>query len=234
MTMKSPAFLMCTLTSVLLTCSVAYGTADLTPGTWDKVNSPTSATGSVDGIVVTASTNADAPFTDFATHSFADPTIPCGTWDAGAFFLDPDVLSLTTTNVNAGDYQQFDFNAPWSNGYFYIENFDASSAAKVTVTGGGDAELVAQSASISYTSTMPGMGILSSSNTGYNGEGDLVLKLNGPVTSIRLDYTSGEGANGVFYGFATGPAAGVIPEPTSLLVWFSLLGLVFAVNRRRS
>ncbi len=198
-------------------------------GAWTSVESSTLAFGEVDGIRIVATTNEDAPFTEIATHSFTDDSIICGAWQADELALDPSVTSLTTTYVNAGDYQQFDFDVPWYNGYFYIENFDASSLAKITVLGGATASLATASTSISYDAA-GSMGVLRSSNTSFDGEGDAVLLFDGPVTSIRVDYEDGVQANGVFYGFASMNAA--IPEPVSLVVWALLIGLV-VVGRRQ-
>ena len=129
---------------------------------------------------------------------FASATeVVCGGWDVGSFDLDPDALALTTTNVNAGDEQSFDFDVPWEGGYFYIENFDSSSLATITVEG-GSIDLLAASPSISYAGTTVSSGVLSTSNDGFDGEGDAVFAIEGDVTSIKISYDGGEGANGIF------------------------------------
>jgi hypothetical protein len=210
--------------------------AALTPGTWSSVG-PTSAVGSVGGIEILATTNAEAAFTDAATHRFTNTNVLCGGWDVVGFEfeLPESALALTTTYVNAGDAQQFDFDVPWDGGYFYIENFDSSSIATITVAG-GKLELVAASPSISYAGSSMASGVLSTSNTGFDGEGDAVFAVSGNVTSILVSYEQGEGANGVFYGFAEA-SANAVPEPASVVVWGSLLAVIGGVlhwRRRRT
>lgn len=208
--------------------------ANASPAIW-SATSLTTASGSVSGIQFTASTSSTSPFDGTATHRFAHTNIPCGGWDAAGYELDPSAAALTTTWVNGGDFQQFDFDEAWLNGLFYVENFDSSSVAMIMVEGGGSLEMVTGSPNISYdgaTST------LSTSNTSYNGEGDAVFRINGAATSIRVDYKEGEGANGIFYSFVDGQA---VPEPTSILIWGSFVGLMLAgrwryiaSSRRRS
>lgn len=202
------------------------------PATWSSV-AETSATGSVSGIGIQATTSPTAPFAGLATHRFAHTNVPCGGWNADGFELDPSATALTTTSVNGGDFQQFDFDATWANGLFYIENFDSNSRAMIMVTGGAQLELVAASPSISFdaaTST------LESSNVGFDGEGDAVLRFLGNVDSVRLDYKAGLGANGVFYTFADGQpvSTGAVPEPTSFLIWGSLVGMLLLVKTRKN
>lgn len=180
----------------------------------------TSATGAVAGVGFTATTSSTAPFDGLATHRFAHTDVPCGGWDAEGFELAPEAVALTTTWVNGGDWQQFDFDGAWGDGLFYIENFDSSSRAMIMLEGGGTLELLTASKSVSYdaaTST------LSTSNDSFDGEGDAAFRVHGPVTSIRVDYKAGEQANGIFYTFADGRA---IPEPASLAVWGLLAAMI--------
>ena len=202
-----------------LLCQVASAM----PAVWTSVGT-TSATGSVSGVGITATTSSTALFDGTATHRFAQTSVPCGGWDAVGYELDPSAAALTTTWVNGGDFQQFDFDKPWFDGIFYIENFDSSSVAMIMVSGGAKLELLTASSSMSFD---PGTSTLSTSNTSFNGEGDAAFRLSGPVTSIRVDYKQGEQANGIFYTFADGGQTAV-PEPTSVLIWggFAALFLV--------
>lgn len=214
---------------LMLTSSVFGG---LTTGTWTSVSDLT-AEGSIDGITITASTNADAIFIGAFEDRFND-TSHCAGWDAD-YPLPASVLGLVTTSVNAGDSQNFIFSAPKTEGIFYIENFDSMSEATITVDG-GTLELIAGSQSISYAASSDTSGVLSTSNKSTNGEGDAILAFSGPVTSLTIDYSSGTGDNGVFYAFGMGDptaAGGVVPEPSSLLVWGGIGALLLLVNRKR-
>lgn len=216
--------------TLLFSCSSAFG--GIAPGTWDVVESATLAYGSIDGIKITATSNDAAPFIGIDSHRFANVNIPCGGWNIDSYSLDLSALALTTSYVNGGDAQRFDFDAPWAGGYFYIENFDSSSSAKITVTGGATLEILAGSQSISFASINDSMGEMTSSNAGFNGEGDAVFRLNGPVTSVTVDYSAGEQANGIFYGFASDTPMGTIPEPASFVVWGCLIGILVVAKRR--
>lgn len=218
-------------------------------GKWIALDERT-AQGEVGGVDVTASTNELAPFAILHPGRFAGRA-----WDAGDLALSDSTLGLGTTWVNGGDYQQFDFSAPWSGGYFYIENFDSSSQATISVTGGATTSLAAASSSVTYDEAT---GVLTSSNASFDGEGDAVIRLDGDVSSIRIDYSKGEQANGIFYAFGTdapsaeddgpsdnddsnggdtggqpsNPAAEAVPEPSSLMLWGGLLLMVLAYRRR--
>ena len=216
--------------ALIFTCSNAFG--GISPGTWNVIDSPTRAFGNIDGIQITATTNEAAPFIGIVSHRFANVNIPCGGWDIDSYSLEPSALGLTTSYVNGGDAQSFDFDAPWAGGYFYIENFDSSSLAKITVTGGATLEMLAGSESISFASISDSMGELSTTNAGFNGEGDAVFRLDGPVTSVLVDYSQGEQANGIFYGFASDTPMGAIPEPASIGVWGCLIGILVVAKRR--
>lgn len=214
--------------------ATSIGFAGPAPGTWSSID-PTNliAFGEVDGIGVTATTNADAPFSVIATDRFSVG----GAWDADGLPLPSTAQGLGTIPVNGGDSQQFDFDVPWLDGYFYIENFDSSSLATISVTGGATMSLAAASASITFS---PADGQLATSNATFNGEGDAVIKFDGAVESILIEYDQGEQANGIFYGFAfddddggdgpTEPPA--IPEPASILVWLGCLAVGLTIRRR--
>lgn len=194
------------------------GTAD-----WTSYDA-TSAEGSIGGIGITVRSSETAPIIGLLGNHFGLGE-PCGSWD-GTMPLDHADLGVVASYVNAGDFQEFLFSSDLNETFFYIENFDSSSIADITIVGATEAALVDASSSISFTSSIGEDGVegrLSTSNSGYDGEGDAVLHIKGEVSAIRLDYISGEGANGVFYTFAE-PCP--IPEPTSVLVFAGLFGVV--------
>lgn len=221
---------LCVFVLVALINSATF--AAITPGTW-TTSTATTAQGSVGDINITASTNDGAPFAGPHHGRFASVGL-CVGWDGpAAYELPESALALTTTTVNAGDVQTFDFDAPWMNGYFYIENFDAGSLATITVTG-GEIEFLGASPSISYAGTTVSSGVLSTTNNTPNGEGDVVFAITGGATSISIAYDGGGAGNGVFYGFAEPmamPAA--VPEPTSVMVWCGLIAAVFGLQWKR-
>lgn len=204
----------------------------ITPGTWTSTTE-TTAQGSVGGINITASTTEGALFAGAAERRLS-ATGHCVGWDGPLEFeLPRSALALTTTTVNAGDVQTFDFDAPWSDGYFYIENFDAGSLATITVIG-GELDFLGASPSISYAGTTVSSGVLSTSNNTSDGEGDAVFAITGGATSISIAYDGGGAGNGVFYGFAEPmamPAA--VPEPTSMMVWFGMIVAIVGLQWRR-
>jgi hypothetical protein len=198
---------------------------------WDA----TTATGTLSGITISASTNSEAEFVGFTDRHFGAFDGECGSWD-GQMPLTHDDEGLIASNVNGGDYQQFSFDTPLTDGLLYVENFDSSSMAMLTATGATSITVVDQSDSISYTSTGADSLKLTSSNAGYDGEGDAVFHLAGDVTNVRLDFSAGDGANGVIYTFAKKSAMdapNAVPEPTSLLVMAGLFGLGSVVAYRR-
>lgn len=183
----------------------------------------TSATGDVDGHLVTVTSSTSAPIMGIVGGVFAGSN-----WEGGDA-LSNDDLSIVAANVNAGDFQEFNFATPMG-GFLYVENFDASSIANITATGATSLSLVSHSPSILFDSTGADTGIMTSANTSYNGEGDAILAFTGPVTSLRLDYTSGDGANGVFYTIAHEAC----PEPsTACLALLGGLGALATMRRRQ-
>ena len=217
---------LCFATIMLLACSVvAQGAA--TPGSWDSYTA-TTATGSVGDVTVNAVSSATAPIVGLSPNHFGVH------WDAASALGDP-VLGLTVSEVNAGDEIDFSFSSPLTNGtVLYIENFDSNSAATITAAGATSISVLTNSM-VSYSASGSSTGVLSSMNAGYDGNGDIALVLEGAVTSVSLDYTGGDGANGVFYAFAE-PMAQAVPEPTSVLVMASLCGLggvAYYFRRRR-
>ena len=210
------------LLAVAVSCASVH--AAVTPATWSSFTS-TTAVGDLNGITINATSNADAPIVGFMGNSFGS------NWD-GTQPLGNSAIALVVSNVNAGDMQTFSFSSPLVDGtLFYIENFDSSSIAKVTVNGATSNTLFDASASIGFGSVVPGDIALVTTNSGYNGEGDLAIELTGPVTDIQVEYFGGEGANGIMYTFAapeqmtnpTDPHA--VPEPSSLAIIAGLFGL---------
>lgn len=195
------------------------------PAIWTSFSN-TAATGVVGGIGIRASTVSTAPFDETETHRFSSG------WDAAPIYRlsSTGALGLRTLWVNGGDAQQFEFDFPWSDGLFYIENFDSGSIATIMVSGGASIDLLSGSTSITYVPISASMGTLRTSNEGFNGEGDAVFQLSGPVESISVDYQRGLQANGVFYMFAD--AQNVVPEPTSLLIWGMFAALAVTVRWR--
>lgn len=206
---------LCFATFMLLGyCVVAHGAA--TPGSWDSYTA-TTATGTIGGVTVNAMSSATAPIVGLSPNHFGVH------WDA-ASALGDTVLGLTVSEVNAGDNMDFTFSSPLANKtVLYIENFDSNSAATITATGATNISVLTNSM-VTYNASGGSTGVLSSMNAGYDGNGDIALVLEGAVTSVSLDYTGGDGANGVFYAFAE-PASQAVPEPTSVLVMASLFGL---------
>ena len=105
--------------------------------------------------------------------------------------------------------------------------------ADITFFGAEAVTLVDASSSISFDSVAGDDGVvgkLTTSNAGYDGEGDAAFLVVGDISGIRVDYTAGEGAIGVFYTFAE-PCA--VPEPTSLLVMAGLFGIGCVVRIAR-
>jgi hypothetical protein len=210
------------LRSAFLLCVVAHAVhAELITATATDFTN-TTAEGLLDGVAWHATTSSEAPFLGINLSS--------GTWNVGVS-LPPGVLALTASNVNAGDFQEFTFDTAISSGYFYIENFDSSSVANIT----SDAttfEMYATSSSITYVPATATSGVLNTSNEGYDGEGDAIFRFTGPLTSLRLDFTDGTGANGVFYGFSQASIVNSVPEPSSTA--FLVIGVTgLALMRRR-
>ena len=219
-----------------LAASVSHATSVTEVADWTS-STATTATATLGGITINAETTSDAEFLGFAGNHFATFDGECGSWE-GMFGLDHTVQGLITSNVNGGDYQEFTFSSPLADGLFFIENFDSDSMAMITATGATSIKMIDMSPSIVFEAVGPNMANLSTTNSGFNGEGDAAFLIEGDVTSIRVDYKAGEGANGIFYNFANGTPTEKpqpIPEPTSILVMAGLFGFggLLAVYRRR-
>lgn len=189
---------------------------------WQEINA-SSATGTIGDIRVRAETAANAPFVQGLANGFAAPN-----WDA-EFELAPEAVALVTSHVNAGEVQSFQFEPAIVDAFFYIENLDSHTEALVTADD-GIIELVSSSPSIEVTqrddlSTV----VISSSNQSFDGEGDLILRLVGEVTVVRMAYYRGIGDNGVLYGFAIQN----VPESFKLQnLAFFMLPVVRLMSRR--
>lgn len=213
-------------TLLVLSCCLSAQAA-VTPGSWGSFTE-TTAMGDIDGITVNATTTASSPIVGLSSKHLGTH------WDAD-FPLDDSVLALTVSDTNMGDAIDFSFSSALENGtILYIENFDSNSAATITATGATGISVLSKSM-VDYVASNGSMGTLTSTNMGFDGNGDIALVLEGAVTSVSLDYSGGDGANGVFYGFAT-PDAQAVPEPTSMLVMAGLFGLggALAYYRRKN
>jgi len=181
-----------------------------------------SAVGSLDDVFVTAATSSDAQFLSIVGGRFAGTP-----WNTGRP-LSAAAEGLVVSDANPGDTHTFVFTQPMPDLLFYIENFDSNSSATVTTEGAGTVSLLEGSPSISFSATSNQSGVLSTSNTTFNGEGDVILSLRGDVESISLDFSSGDGSNGVFYTFA------VAPEPSGLIMILAGTVLLGTLRRRRT
>ena len=214
---------------LMLVGSICFWTTTLayaeTTATWNGFTED-AATGSLAGVPITAKSEGSAPFVGITPSRFADS----GDWDTD-HPLSPEAAALVAANVNGGDSQTFTFAEPFAEGLLYIENFDSNSAATIVATGATTLELEASSPSISFISTIPGTGVLSTSNPEFDGEGDVILFFGGDVSEISISYTGGDAENGVFYGFATPDSIQTVPEPSGIAL--ALLGIPMMMLRRR-
>lgn len=216
------------LVAALTSCAVAQTQTDI--ANWNGFTSGT-ATGDISGIGITATTSNTSPFIGIVNNRWVSGG--SGGWNAGLPLNAAD-LAIVASDVNVGDFQEFMFAQPLD-GFLYIENFDSSSIANITAAGATNLSILTGSSSISYNPTAANAGTLTTSNPTFDGEGDAVLAFTGPVTSIRLDYLSGEEANGVFYTFARElPTSVSTPEPSSMaLTLIATLGVASLIRKRR-
>jgi len=218
--------------ALCMVSSSAFGSASCETAAWTAFDE-VSAQGSLGDVGITVTSSATAPLVGFFGNHFGKgDEYGCGSWD-GDLPLGHDDLAVVASYVNAGDFQEFLFSTTLDETLFYIENFDSSSMADITFFGAEAVTLVDASSSISFDSVAGDDGVvgkLTTSNAGYDGEGDAAFLVVGDISGIRVDYTAGEGANGVFYTFAE-PCA--VPEPTSLLVMAGLFGIGCVVRIAR-
>lgn len=200
--------------------------AETTGGVWTGQSSSL-AFGLLDGVSLSATSSGGAKFAGIVPRTHFTGR----NWQGGLAFPE-ETDSLVAVPVNAGTTHSFRFAEPIEEGMLLIENFDSSSVATISTRGDGLVELISGSDSISFSSLSDDVGILQTSNPTYNGEGDAVILFSGAVTGLTLEYSAGEGANGIFYGFAKGTAQAV-PEPAAAtLVGFAAL-IPLAFRRRR-
>lgn len=210
--------------ATLLCASPLFG--ETITSTWNADFTATSASGEINGVGISVTSTATAPLVGTSTDRFDNGG---GGWQAG-FPLPRDVAGLVATNVNGDDAQAFAFDSPLANGRLYIENFDASSSALISVTGDAPIlSLLSGSNSISFVPSDEAIGTLTSSNPDSNGEGDAVLEFSGGVTGINVSFTEGVGANGIFYAFSVES----VPEPSSGILALLATALVLPFRRRR-
>lgn len=201
--------------------TTSYGVAETIETDW-LAHETRSAIGILNDVFITAATSSDSEFASIIGGRFAGEE-----WNT----IDPlsaGADSLVVGDANPGDTHTFVFTKPISDVLLYIENFDSNSQATIKAEANVTLELVASSESISFSSTSPNEGVLSTLNGTSNGEGDLILRVIGKPASLSIDFTAGEGANGVFYTFAQS-----VPEPTSGLALAVGLVLVTATRMRR-
>lgn len=207
------------LSGILFVMASHVCTAETMETDW-IVQQSRSAIGQLGGGLITAAASSDAEFVGLSEGSFSGEQ-----WDTGSE-LSAMAEALVVGDANPGDTHTFVFTESLSNVHLYIENFDSSSVASVTLEGTGPLSLFASSPSVTYSPTDSNSGVLTTSNASSDGEGDLILMLGGSPESLSIDFTSGDGQNGVFYTFAV-----PIPEPSSsgLLV----VGLIGVMMLRR-
>ena len=208
---------------VLFFFLVTSANAVLIFGTANSVTPVVNASGALQGVSWTATTTSSSPFLGI--------NIGSGVWNLSTP-LDPgpDELILGAGDVNAGDSQTFTFSQPISDIFFYVENFDSSSAANVTTDGA--LSIIDATSDISFSSTSISSGFLSTTNSSFDGVGDVILKLTGPTSFIQFDYTGGEQANAVFYGFAVDTLT-TVPEPSGFLCLLMCAAGLAYVRRNR-
>ena len=103
--------------------------AETIVSTWSSV-SDTSALGELNGVTIFATTSGTSTFSGPVLGRFDGDA----DWGAG-FPLGESAEALVASDVNGLDGQLFQFAAPISNARLYIENFDSSSSALVSVNG---------------------------------------------------------------------------------------------------
>ncbi len=222
----------CSVQSLLITICLAIGITDAhamtIEGDWTAYTE-SSATGVLDGTLITGTAGPDGPFFGIAEDQRFWP-FGQGGWDA-SFWMSMDTRAIIAVNVNDGDWHEFEFAAPIDSPSLYIENFDSNSIATITATGSDSISLLSGSPSISFEPSSSTVGLLQTSNPTFNGEGDAIIFLEGPVTGVRIDYSGGDGANGVFYGFGLVDTS-FVPEPSGYAAMF-FAGIAALLMRRR-
>ena len=204
-------------------CASAH--ADMISVDWKSADMR-SAVGTLMGSLVTVTTSEDAEFTELFQPFNQD------NWQA-EMPLPDDTNLLGVGNANAGDSQTFVIEEPLTDVLMYIENFDSNSVAVISVEGSSldGIDLLTGSPSITLEDISMDSGSLLTANMTSDGEGDAILQFFGSIRSISLDYSAGDGANGVFYTLAM-PMTQAVPEPSMQLSLLLGLGFVLSAWRR--
>jgi hypothetical protein len=177
--------------------------AEVIPANWTAYT-PSGATGTLDGVNVTATVVQGGPIVSIDA-GFAPPV-----WQASDP-LPSAAKGISLIPVNAGAEQIFTFSASMALLRFYVENFDSRSDAIVTASGATVIRLAAASPSVSWSLLSGSSGRLTTSNAGFDGEGDAILEMVGAIQSVRVQFLDGIQSNGIGYTFAVGSTSPV-PE----------------------
>lgn len=188
-------------------CVASIAKAETITTTQWQVVEDRSVIGTLGDVFVAAAASERSPFGDISSGRFTGEN-----WQAG-MDLPSTAMSVSAFDANEGDSHVFIFSEAMSQVRLYIENFDSSSIAEVSLLGTGTLRLLSESPSISFVETSPTSGKLTTSNATSNGEGDLVVELTGEIQSLAIDYVAGDGANGIFYTLAVSEPSGTWAFP---------------------
>lgn len=210
------------IAAVLLITTVAAqpARAQTSVTDWTYVSS-TLASGVLQGRTITGTIHSGGNFHAVFTGRFTDS-------------LGSSAESIDLIPVEAGSDHIFSFSSPFTKVRFYVDNFDSNSEATITAAGATAITLVTASSSMSFTPLTGSTGLLDTTNTSFNGEGQAILEITGDVQSVRMQYSSGHGANGISYTFSAQDTASVVPEPSAALLFVPAVGLVALLRRRRA
>ena len=214
---KSIQMLFTVVSFVLWNASCGVSKADIVTD-WTGFSSET-ASGSLGDVEITGFSIAGAPFSNLATGAFSGSK-----WSTD-LQLSPDAEAIILQPVNAGADHRFEFSGPMSSVLFYVSNFDSSSDAILTAEGAVSIEMIAGTSTMFYDAVSGSSGRLYTSNDGFDGFADAVLRLSGDVQSVRMQYSNGVQNNGIGYTFVA------VPEPGSMAC--GLPAILFFVCRRR-
>ena len=164
---------------------------------WTEFDS-NSANGILDGIAVTASRTAGGAFTGISTSSFCNT----GSWDT-SLQLDCSAEGISMQPINSGAVHEFTFGSSLPSVLLYIENFDSFSDAMISSPGANNISLVASTDNIFYESSGGTTGRIFTTFGGFSGFADAVLKFDGNIESVELQYTNGIQNNGIVYTLVT-------------------------------
>lgn len=222
MSLRIPAWLRSAIPTLLLIATVAPqpAAAQTTFTDWTYISS-TTVTGALQGRTITGAIRSGGYFDAIYTNRFTDST-------------GSGVESIDLRFVEAGSDHIFDFSSPFNILRFYVDNFDSNSEAVITAAGATSISLVSASPSMSFTPSTGSTGVLDTTNTSFNGEGQAVLEITGNIQSVRMQYTSGHGDNGISYTFSAQDAGAAVPEPSAMFLFVPALALVAVLRQKRS